>query len=88
MELGQREHHGAEGVGGQVLDVLYARRYCGVRRKGEDEGFDGRVGGEKRFKERKVAWSDENGDGDAMDGELVGKVEERNHVALCWVWED
>lgn len=91
VELAQGAHHGEEGVDGEVLDVLEAGGEGGVGGEREDEGLDGIirvvVGGEERLEKRAVFGGDENGDGEAAVGELVGEVEERDHVTLCWVWE-
>lgn len=36
----------------------------------------------------KVFWGDQDGNGEATGGELMGQIEERYHVALSWVRED
>ncbi|KAI6676932.1 hypothetical protein NL676_037728 [Syzygium grande] len=87
--LGEGEVEGGEGghdvdVAGvtDVADVLDARRELGVGREGEDEGVDGGVGGEERVKEGEVLGSDQDGEGESAEGELVREVQVRKHVAL------
>lgn len=55
--------------------------------EGEEEGGDGRVGGEEGREEREVFGGDEDGDCEIVEREVVGEVEKRQHVALCWVWK-
>lgn len=85
MEPSQGAHHCSETGGRQVLAVLYAKRNRGVRRKRKDKGFDGRACGEKRAEEVEVLWGDKDSDGEAVDGQEMGKVQKGNHVALCRV---
>lgn len=75
VEPGQGAHHGAESTGGEVDGALDAGWDGVVRRKREDEGGDGGgVGGEEGVEEREVLWSDEDGDGEATCGEVVGEI--------------
>jgi hypothetical protein len=43
------------------------------------------VGGEERGEDWEVLWCDEDGDGEATEGELMCQVQEWEHVALGWV---
>lgn len=56
-------------------------------REGENEGSDGGMGGEEGGKVREVFGGDDDGDGDVVEGETVGEVEKRQHVALSRVRE-
>lgn len=42
-------------------------------------------GGEERREGGEVLWGDQDGDGQATEAELVGQVQEWQHVPLGWV---
>lgn len=47
-----------------------------------------RVGGEERREEGEVFGGGDDGDGKEIGGgEVVGEVENGDHVALGWVWD-
>lgn len=71
----------------EVFEVLDVAREGGVFWEGEDEVFDGGGGGEKE-EDREVLGGDDDGDGDgeAAIGEEMSEVEERERVALGWIW--
>lgn len=52
--------------------------------EGEGEGLDGGEFGEEGGEQSKVRWGYNDCQREVLEGEMVGEVEERDDVALCW----